>query len=473
MHWLQFRGPNASGIAPEEADPPIHFGADTNLLWKAEILPGWSSPCVVNDRIFLTGFDKEGGMLHTFAIDRETGANLWTDSVMADTLVNVHPINGYANSTVLSDGNKIFAEFSEFGMIAYDLNGERQWTFRHEPIQWFYGGACSPVLHDSTIIQIVNPDRDCRIVGLDPESGDSVWNIRASGDQGWSHFSMNSTPVFSNDLMILHFSSYLVGYDLVKRTPAWWMNLPTNGVATPVVHEGTLYLNSYIQMGEQQLHDINHTFDEFLAFYDTNQNSMLDQDEFPDSVYAFKRPEIYDQPFSGRRMNEDYIFRYFDENKDKAFDEAEWDQMLDFVESFMKPHGMLAMRAEGSGERFPSDILWKVSPDTPETPSPLVVGDRVFFIKNGGIITAIDRETGEVVAHGRLGAPGAYLSSPLLAANRIYACAFNGTVTVLSGEDFSLLAENKLKEKIGASPVAVDDVLYIRTDRHLYAFREI
>jgi hypothetical protein len=46
-------------------------------------------------------------------------------------------------------------------------------------------------------------------------------------------------------------------------------------------------------------------------------------------------------------------------------------------------------------------------------------------------------------------------------------------VTVLSADDFSVLAHNKLKEKIAASPVAVGDVLYIRTDKHLYAFQEI
>ena len=53
MHWLQFRGPDASGIAPENADPPIHFSADTNLLWRTEMMPGWSSPCIVNEKIFL------------------------------------------------------------------------------------------------------------------------------------------------------------------------------------------------------------------------------------------------------------------------------------------------------------------------------------------------------------------------------------------------------------------------------------
>jgi outer membrane protein assembly factor BamB len=60
----------------------------------------------------------------------------------------------------------------------------------------------------------------------------------------------------------------------------------------------------------------------------------------------------------------------------------------------------------------------------------------------------------------------------MLAGNRIYVCSYNGTVTVLSADDFSVLANNKLKERIGASPVAVDDVLYIRTDKHLYAFRD-
>jgi outer membrane protein assembly factor BamB len=88
-------------------------------------------------------------------------------------------------------------------------------------------------------------------------------------------------------------------------------------------------------------------------------------------------------------------------------------------------------------------------------------------------MTVINRESGEVIHKERIGASGTYLSSPLLAGNRVYICSHNGTVTVLSADDYSVLAHNKLREKIGASPVAVDDVLYIRTEKHLYAFREI
>ncbi len=119
-----------------------------------------------------------------------------------------------------------------------------------------------------------------------------------------------------------------------------------------------------------------------------------------------------------------------------------------------------------------TDIKWKVNEDTPETPSPLIVNENVLFIKSGGIMTVINQKTGELVHKDRVGAAGAYLSSPMLAGNRIYTCSYNGTVTVLSADDYSILAHNKLRGKIGASPVAVDDVLYVRTDKQLYAFRE-
>ena len=132
---------------------------------------------------------------------------------------------------------------------------------------------------------------------------------------------------------------------------------------------------------------------------------------------------------------------------------------------------MFTIPLKGSGERPVTDILWKVSENTPEAPSPLIVNEKVLFIKSGGIMPVINQETGVVAYKDRIGTPGAYLSSPMLAGDKIYTCSYNGTVSVLSAEDFSVLAHNKLKEKIGASPVAVDDVLYVRTDKHLYAFR--
>jgi len=471
MHWLQFRGPNASGIAPQNADPPIHFSADTNLLWKTEILPGYSSPCIVNDRIFLTGYNKEDSLLYTFAINRESGEIVWADSVKADTLIELHSVNSYANPTIVSDGKKIYSAFSEYGMVAYDLEGNRAWEYKHKPIAWYYGGSCSPIIYDSTIVLIVNPDEDCRIVGLDPESGDSVWNIRAEKDDEWYSFAIRATPVIRNDLMILHFSFCLVAYDMVKREPVWWMNIPSSGTATPVINEDNIYVNAWGQMGEKSVNGLKYSFEEFLGFYDINRNRKLEQSEIPDSIMMYHRPESPELPKTSMRLNEDIMFQFFEKNQDMAYDQEEWESMLEFLAPYMEDHGMLALPLDGKGERPSTDILWKITDDTPEVPSPLLVGDYVLFVKSGGIVTVINRNTGEIVKHGRIGAPGAYLSSPMLAGNRIYTCSYNGTVSILSGDDFSTLATNKLKEKIGASPVAVDDVLYIRTDKHLYAFR--
>jgi len=185
----------------------------------------------------------------------------------------------------------------------------------------------------------------------------------------------------------------------------------------------------------------------------------------------FYRPESLNTPESGFYFKDDGFFAFFDENRDGSFEEVEWNAMWDRMQSFMEDHGMIAISMEGTGERPVTDIIWKVNKDTPETPSPLIVNDNVLFIKSGGIMSVIDCESGEVVHKERIGAAGTYLASPMLAGNKIYTCSYGGTVTVLSADDFSILAHNKLKEKIGASPVAVDDVLYIRTDKHLYAFR--
>jgi outer membrane protein assembly factor BamB len=471
MHWLQFRGPNASGIAPENADPPIHFSADTNLLWKTRILPGWSSPCIVNDRIFLTGFNKADSMLHMFALDRENGGILWADSVAPDTLYEIHPVSTYANSAAASDGSRVFFHFPCYGLMAYDLDGSRIWAYRHPPARYSQFGGCSPVVRDSVVIFNVSIWPNPRIQAQDCRTGDSLWIIQDS-----AHFFTldvtNATPVFWGDLLVMHQNFEIVAYDMNRREAAWWLPTPTTANTTPVICDDVVYVGTWTNLGEKKLRGFSYSFDDLLGNYDLNGNRKLEQKEFPDSVVFFQRPESPDEPRSSVRMNEDKMLRWYDKNGDRTFDRGEWSGVLADIGPYLKDHGMLALPVTGIGELSDSILLWKITEDTPETPSPLVVGNNILFIKSGGIMTVINRETGEVVKKGRVGAAGAYLSSPMLAGNRIYTCSYNGTVTVLSAGDFSVLANNSLKEKIGASPVAVDDVLYVRTDRHLYAFRD-
>ena len=59
---------------------------------------------------------------------------------------------------------------------------------------------------------------------------------------------------------------------------------------------------------------------------------------------------------------------------------------------------------------------------------------------------------------------GRISASPLLVDQRIYIAAQDGTVYIISAipDRFDLLAENKTGDSIFASPVAVDDRLYLR-----------
>ena len=469
MHWLQFRGPNASGIAPENADPPIYFSADTNLLWKTEIPSGWSSPCIVNEKIFLTGFDESDSLLYTFAIDRKNGEVVWQDSLSPKGFTYQHPLQGYASPTIASDGKRIFASFPNYGMVAYDLEGKMIWEYSHEVISRFYNaGTSSPVIMDTVVVLVVNSKQDPRIMALDTRSGDSVVKIRASESE-WSSFSCSSTPVVYNDLLILHLSENLVAYEMTNGILEWWLPTLTTGVGTPVLMNDTLYVNTWHNAGERSTRATLPTFAELLEESDKNSNGLVEREEINDLI-ILTRPETPDAPMANVYVRQ--LFNSFDWNKDQVFNEEEWLGLIAFVATYLKDHGMFSLPLGGSGERPHTDLVWKVNEDTPETPSPLVVGGDVMFIKNGGIITVIKRESGKVVHKERIGAAGTYLSSPLLSGNRIYTCAFNGTVSVLSADDYSVINHNKLKEKIGASPVAVDDVLYVRTDKHLFAFRE-
>ena len=80
--WPHWRGDRGNGVS-HSALPPIEFGLEKNLRWKAEIPGrGSSSPVVCGDRVFVTTavpVEGEGRTLdfRLFCFDRETGRELW------------------------------------------------------------------------------------------------------------------------------------------------------------------------------------------------------------------------------------------------------------------------------------------------------------------------------------------------------------------------------------------------------------
>ncbi len=104
-------------------------------------------------------------------------------------------------------------------------------------------------------------------------------------------------------------------------------------------------------------------------------------------------------------------------------------------------------------------------------PSPIVVDDLLYFVSdNGGVVSCVEAETGELVWSERL--TGNYSASPIYADGKLYFFDREGTTHVIKpGRRFERLAENKLEGSFMASAAVVDGSMYLRTDQALYRIR--
>lgn len=125
-----------------------------------------------------------------------------------------------------------------------------------------------------------------------------------------------------------------------------------------------------------------------------------------------------------------------------------------------------AMRPD-KGRVRDDQIVWQRSRGIAHVPSPLLVGQELFVIDNGGVATCVDALTG--IEHWRERLGGAHDASPIEVRGRIYFCNREGKTTVLSaGTEFSVLATNQLHGVFRASPAVADGALFLRSDTHLY-----
>jgi hypothetical protein len=106
--WPRFRGPNGQDVA-EQDRPPTEFGPNTNLLWKAEVPDGVSSPCVWGDQIFLTAFST--GKLETLPLDRRDGRVRWRQSAPVEKIYCTTGQGSPAAPSPATDGKRVYVYF--------------------------------------------------------------------------------------------------------------------------------------------------------------------------------------------------------------------------------------------------------------------------------------------------------------------------------------------------------------------------
>jgi outer membrane protein assembly factor BamB len=107
----------------------------------------------------------------------------------------------------------------------------------------------------------------------------------------------------------------------------------------------------------------------------------------------------------------------------------------------------------------------------PECPTPVICGGRLYAVRNGGVVTCLDVESGDELFQSRLISGGPYYASPVAGDGKIYMASERGTVSVLSAEATPrVLSSLDLGEKIWATPAVSLGNLFIRSEKHLWRF---
>ncbi|MES2506392.1 MAG: PQQ-binding-like beta-propeller repeat protein [Verrucomicrobiota bacterium] len=124
------------------------------------------------------------------------------------------------------------------------------------------------------------------------------------------------------------------------------------------------------------------------------------------------------------------------------------------------------MAVKYAGLKTP-EVAWRNNKNAPKMCSPVLAGDLLFYVDDGGIVSCVEAKTGEALYRERL--VGKFSASPILADGKVYFASREGVVTVIpAGREFKILAQNTLDGGLMASPIALDGSLYLRTDKALY-----
>lgn len=140
---------------------------------------------------------------------------------------------------------------------------------------------------------------------------------------------------------------------------------------------------------------------------------------------------------------------------------------LIFMSTGYDSPSILAIRPDGQGDVTDTHVEWTLKKGAPHTPSPLLVGDELYLVSDGGIATCVDAKTGDVHWSERIGTK--YSASPVYADGRVYFQDEDGKGTVLkAGKKFQKLGENGFQEPSLASYCVGDGAFFVRTEKHLY-----
>jgi outer membrane protein assembly factor BamB len=138
---------------------------------------------------------------------------------------------------------------------------------------------------------------------------------------------------------------------------------------------------------------------------------------------------------------------------------------LVYISSSWPKQVLLSIRPDGSGNVTATHIAWQDTKGAPYVPSPIVAGDYLLTVNNGGTAFCYEAATGKVLWQQKL---GRHHASPVLLDGLVFFVNDDGQVNIVKpGPSFERVAQYELSEPCYASPAISDGQVFLRTFHHL------
>jgi len=452
--WPQFRGINAAGVSTESKNLPVKFSFEDKVLWSAELGKGIACPVIAGGRAFATSMvGKE--KFAVFCFDAADGTRIWKREFDTGPLPAITKPNTQASSTPASDGDRVYVHFSTLGMMALDAaDGNIVWK-KPMPLPFYlmgWGAAHSPIVYEDMVIFNQDDDLASFLIAFDKYTGKQRWRTPRPEMLGGYAVPVLCTVGGRTDVVVAG-SGKLKGYNPADGKERWTCNtLLRTIMTTPAVVDDKIYVSV------QSYGDTDRVLKfALLQWVDTNQDGKLDKSELNKAFW--------------KKFDEG------DHNKDGFLVDDEIDDAFQSKTNRVGGGTIIqAIRGGGTGDVTKTHVVWNLTKNVAPSniASPLVYEGKVFVVKEGGISSCFDAQSGKKVwKKKRIRNLGHYYASPVAGDGKVYVTGENGFIVVLKqGKRPKVLAKNDMGEPCVATPAIANGRLYVRTLNKLYCISE-
>ncbi len=194
-NWPRFLGPLGSACVTNAAFPvAFNLASGEGVLWKTAVpAPGFNSPLIWSNRVFLSGGDATNRSV--FAFDLATGKLVWQRAVANVPGSPAQPpevpdSTGFAASTMAADGRRVFAMFANGDLVAFALDGSPAWSKNVGVPKNQYGFATSLAVWQGRLLLQFDqgePENNLsKLIAFDGATGRAIWQKPRPVGQSWA-----------------------------------------------------------------------------------------------------------------------------------------------------------------------------------------------------------------------------------------------------------------------------------------------